>query len=74
MVDWTRKGAGKDGRPKFAMGGRKVTMALSTALTGIFLFLFTTSNKEADVLGYSCASGLTQCVMIECTTGYYTPF
>ncbi|KAJ7818568.1 MFS general substrate transporter [Mycena olivaceomarginata] len=45
---------------KFAMGGRKVTMALSTALTGIFLFLFTTSKTENAVLGYSLASGLTQ--------------
>jgi hypothetical protein len=44
------------------LGGRKVTMALSTLLTGVFLFLFTTSNSPADVLGYSCASGFTQSV------------
>jgi len=58
VVDWTRKNPSG-----FAMGGRKVTLAVSTALTGIFLFLFTTSNKEADVLAYSCASGLTQNAM-----------
>lgn len=38
-------------------------MAVSTLLTGIFLFLFTTSKTEAAVLGYSCASGLTQYVI-----------
>ncbi|GAV98699.1 MFS general substrate transporter [Lentinula edodes] len=55
VVDWTRKN-----KSAFAMGGRKVTMAVSTALTGVFLFLFTTSKTTAAVLGYSCASGLTQ--------------
>lgn len=55
VVDWTRKD-----KSAFAMGGRKVTLAISTALTGIFLFLFTTSKTEAAVLGFSCASGLTQ--------------
>ncbi|KAF8139344.1 major facilitator superfamily domain-containing protein [Mycena galopus ATCC 62051] len=54
VVDYTRKNPNK-----FAMGGRKVTMAISTALTGIFLFLFTTSTTENAVLGYSLASGLT---------------
>lgn len=44
------------------LGGRKLTMAVSTLLTGVFLFLFTTSRNAADVLGYSCASGLTQYV------------
>ncbi|KAJ4469856.1 MFS general substrate transporter [Lentinula aciculospora] len=58
VVDWTRKN-----KSAFAMGGRKVTMSVSTALTGIFLFLFTTSNTTAAVLGYSCASGLTQNAM-----------
>ncbi|KAK7458134.1 hypothetical protein VKT23_010042 [Stygiomarasmius scandens] len=58
VVDWTRKNPGK-----FALGGRKLTMALSTALTGIFLYLFTTSKTNAAVLGYSCASGLTQNAM-----------
>ncbi|EIM79402.1 MFS general substrate transporter [Stereum hirsutum FP-91666 SS1] len=62
VVDYTRKDRG-DGKNRFAMGGRKLTMAVSTALTGIFLFLFTTSTKEADVLGFSCASGLTQNAM-----------
>ncbi|KII84380.1 hypothetical protein PLICRDRAFT_117909 [Plicaturopsis crispa FD-325 SS-3] len=60
LVDWTRNPS--KGGAKWAMGGRKWAMALSTALTGIFLFLFTTSKTEAAVLGYSCASGLTQCM------------
>jgi len=42
------------------VGGRKSTMAVSTLLTGVFLFLFTTSQNQAAVLGYSCASSLTQ--------------
>ncbi|KAG7098330.1 hypothetical protein E1B28_000291 [Marasmius oreades] len=58
VVDFTRKNPGK-----FAMGGRKVTMAVSTALTGVFLFLFTTSKSHAAVLGYSCASGFTENAM-----------
>ncbi|KAL9714525.1 hypothetical protein Ac2012v2_002839 [Leucoagaricus gongylophorus] len=45
------------------VGGRKLTMAVSTLLTGVFLFLFTTSQNQAAVLGYSCASGLTQNAM-----------
>jgi len=42
------------------VGGRKLTMAVSTLLSGVFLFLFTTSKNQAAVLGYSCASALTQ--------------
>lgn len=45
------------------VGGRKLTMAVSTLLTGVFLFLFTTSQNQAAVLGYSCASGITQNAM-----------
>ncbi|EKM77975.1 hypothetical protein AGABI1DRAFT_129759 [Agaricus bisporus var. burnettii JB137-S8] len=45
------------------IGGRKLTMTISTLLTGIFLFLFTTSKNQAAVLGWSCASGLTQNAM-----------
>ncbi|KAG6809351.1 hypothetical protein H0H92_000588 [Tricholoma furcatifolium] len=55
VVDWTRGGQGK-----WSVGGRKLAMAVSTALTGIFLFLFTTSKSNAAVLGWSCASGVTQ--------------
>uniref|UniRef100_D8QAY0 Major facilitator superfamily (MFS) profile domain-containing protein n=1 Tax=Schizophyllum commune (strain H4-8 / FGSC 9210) TaxID=578458 RepID=D8QAY0_SCHCM len=44
---------------KFALVGRKLVMALSTLLTGVFLFLFTTSKTDAAVLGFSCASALT---------------
>ncbi|KAL1661256.1 major facilitator superfamily domain-containing protein [Schizophyllum commune] len=50
-------------KTKFSLGGRKLSMAISTLLTGIFLFLFTTSANEAAVLGFSCASGLTQNAM-----------
>lgn len=66
VVDWTRKN-----KSAFAMGGRKVTMAVSTALTGVFLFLFTTSKTTAAVLGYSCASGLTQLVAFCCPLTKY---
>ncbi|KAF5379816.1 hypothetical protein D9615_005781 [Tricholomella constricta] len=58
VVDWTR-----GSKSKWSVGGRKLTMAVSTALTGVFLFLFTTSKSEAAVLGFSCASGLTQNAM-----------
>lgn len=46
------------------LGGRKLTMIVSTLLSGIFLFLFTTSRGAADVLGYSCATSFTQCVSL----------
>jgi hypothetical protein len=58
-VDWTR-----NSQSRWSLGGRKLTMAISTLLTGIFLFLFTTSKSNAAVLGYSCASGLTQFVCL----------
>jgi sugar phosphate permease len=54
MVDWTRKG-------RVSFGGRKFAMALSTTLTGVFLFLFTTAKNQAGVLAYSCVTSLTQC-------------
>ncbi|KAF8512504.1 MFS general substrate transporter [Gautieria morchelliformis] len=56
MVDWTRKG-------RFSFGGRKFAMATSTALTGIFLFLFTTATNQTGVLAYSCVTSLTQNAM-----------
>lgn len=43
--------------------GRKGTMSISTLLTGIFLFLFTTASNNAAVLGYNCATALTQNLM-----------
>ncbi|KAJ8514378.1 hypothetical protein ONZ45_g8085 [Pleurotus djamor] len=58
VVDYTRKS-----QSTFTLGGRKLTMAISTALTGVFLFLFTTSKSQAAVLGLSCASGVTQNAM-----------
>ncbi|KAI0027720.1 major facilitator superfamily domain-containing protein [Vararia minispora EC-137] len=54
LVDWTRKD-----QSRFALGGRKLAMALSTALNGIFLFLFTTATSQSAILGYNCASSLT---------------
>ncbi|KAH8835122.1 MFS general substrate transporter [Flagelloscypha sp. PMI_526] len=62
VVDWTRKSAAGT-KHRFPMGGRKITMAVSTALTGIFLFLFTSSHKSVQVLAFSCASGITQNAM-----------
>ncbi|CCO28638.1 putative MFS-type transporter PB1E7,08c [Rhizoctonia solani AG-1 IB] len=57
MVDWTR------GNGKWSFGGRKFAMAISTCLTGVFLFLFTQAKNEAGVLGFNCASTLTQNAM-----------
>ncbi|CAE6423053.1 unnamed protein product [Rhizoctonia solani] len=57
MVDWTRGGG------KWSFGGRKFAMAISTCLTGVFLFLFTQAKNEAAVLGFNCASALTQNAM-----------
>ncbi|QRW04022.1 major facilitator superfamily transporter [Ceratobasidium sp. AG-Ba] len=57
MVDWTRGGG------KWAFGGRKFAMASATCLTGIFLFLFTQAKNSAGVLGFNCASALTQNAM-----------
>ncbi|KZV77356.1 MFS general substrate transporter [Peniophora sp. CONT] len=54
IVDQTRRS-----QSGFVLGGRKFAMAISTALTGIFLFLFTTASNQAGVLGYNCASALT---------------
>ncbi|VDB95858.1 unnamed protein product [Peniophora sp. CBMAI 1063] len=54
IVDRTRRS-----RSGFVLGGRKYAMALFTALTGVFLFLFTTATNQAGVLGYNCASTLT---------------
>ena len=43
--------------------GRRGTMALFTLLTGLFLFLFTTARTPAAVLGWNCATSLTQNAM-----------
>lgn len=43
--------------------GRRGTMALFTVLTGLFLFLFTTARTPAAVLGWNCATSLTQNAM-----------
>ncbi|KAF8622867.1 hypothetical protein AX15_006707 [Amanita polypyramis BW_CC] len=57
IVDFTRRAG------KVALGGRKFAMAISTALSGIFLFLFTTSKTNAAVLGFSCVTSLTENAM-----------
>ncbi|ELU40770.1 membrane transporter [Rhizoctonia solani AG-1 IA] len=68
MVDWTR------GSGKWSFGGRKFAMAISTCLTGVFLFLFTQAKNEAGVLGFNCASTLTQNAMYGVVSLYaYTP-
>ncbi|KAH0833418.1 MFS general substrate transporter [Lanmaoa asiatica] len=54
VVDLTR------GTGKFTVGGRKFSLAVFTALSSIFMFLFTTSKTQSSVLGYSCANGLVQ--------------
>ncbi|PPQ71063.1 hypothetical protein CVT26_011465 [Gymnopilus dilepis] len=56
VVDWTRRTGG------YSFGGRKLVMAVSTTLTGVFLFLFTTSNSQAAVLGYTCTTAVTSYV------------
>ncbi|KAJ1584779.1 hypothetical protein NDA11_006849 [Ustilago hordei] len=43
--------------------GRRGTMAFFTLLTGLFLFLFTTARTAAAVLGWNCATSLTQNAM-----------
>src|ERR1700742_4357663 len=48
------------GKGRFKIGGRKYSMALATALTGIFLFLFTTAKDAQQTLAYSCVTSLTQ--------------
>ncbi|VDC07272.1 unnamed protein product [Peniophora sp. CBMAI 1063] len=58
IVDQTRRS-----RSGLVLGGRKFAMAVSTALTGVFLFLFTTATNQAGVLGYNCASALTSNAM-----------
>ncbi|KIY46937.1 MFS general substrate transporter [Fistulina hepatica ATCC 64428] len=57
VIDWSRTAG------RFSLGGRKLTMAIATMLTGIFLFLFTTATTEAAVLGYLCSAGVTQTAM-----------
>ncbi|KAI0787248.1 MFS general substrate transporter [Irpex lacteus] len=58
IVDWTR-----GSKSRYAIGGRKLALAVSTLATGLFLFLFTTTTTEAAYLGFSCASSLTQNAM-----------
>ncbi|KAG8212865.1 MFS general substrate transporter [Butyriboletus roseoflavus] len=57
VVDLTR------GTGRFTIGGRKFSLAVFTALSSIFMFLFTTSSTQASVLGFSCANGLVQNAM-----------
>ena len=43
--------------------GRRGTLSISTLLTGVFLFLFTTATTESGILGFNCAASLTQNAM-----------
>ncbi|WFD44734.1 hypothetical protein MPSI1_003404 [Malassezia psittaci] len=43
--------------------GRRWSMAFFTALTGVFLFLFTTAKSSSAVLGWNCAASLVQNAM-----------
>ncbi|WFD21390.1 hypothetical protein MEQU1_000039 [Malassezia equina] len=43
--------------------GRRLTMAFFTCLTGLFLFLFTTARTSDAVLGWNCATSLTENAM-----------
>ena len=43
--------------------GRRGSMAFFTVLTGLFLFLFTTARTPAAILGWNCATSLTQNAM-----------
>ncbi|KAG1777425.1 hypothetical protein EV702DRAFT_1045486 [Suillus placidus] len=54
VVDYTR------GIGRWLIAGRKLALAVSIIMTGLFLFLFTMSRTKPAVLGYSCASSLTQ--------------
>ncbi|EJU02774.1 MFS general substrate transporter, partial [Dacryopinax primogenitus] len=54
LVEW---------KGKWAFGGRKFAMALSTVLSGLFLFLFTTAKTEPAILGWNCATSLTENAM-----------
>ncbi|KAI5123860.1 hypothetical protein M0805_005677 [Coniferiporia weirii] len=70
LVDFTRSAG------KVAIGGRKLALALSTLLTGLFLFLFTISKNQAAYLGFSCASSLTHTTFRNAMYGVlyaYTP-
>jgi len=51
------------GKGRWQFGGRKYSMALATALTGVFLFLFTTAKNANQTLAYSCVTSLTQNAM-----------
>ena len=48
------------GKGRWQIGGRKYSMAVATALTGVFLFLFTTAKDPSQTLAYSCVTSLTQ--------------
>ncbi|KZO91869.1 MFS general substrate transporter [Calocera viscosa TUFC12733] len=54
LVEW---------RSSWAVGGRKFAMAISTLLSGLFLFLFTTAKTEAAILGWNCATSLVENAM-----------
>jgi hypothetical protein len=50
--------------------GRKGTLALSTILTGVFLYASTTALNSAALLGWNCAFNFTSNVMYAVLYGY----
>lgn len=55
---------------EFPRTGRRGAMAIGTLLTGVFLFAFTAAKSEASVLGFNCATALTQNIMYGVLYGY----
>ncbi|KAI9894175.1 MAG: hypothetical protein M1814_004029 [Vezdaea aestivalis] len=53
-----------------AQFGRKGALAVSTALTGVFLFCSTTAKTSNSLLGWNCAYGLMSNVMYAVLYGY----
>lgn len=53
--------------PKF---GRRGALAVSTILTGVFLYCSTTANSSASLLGWQCAYNFTSNIMYAVLYGY----
>jgi len=54
----------------FQFVGRKGTLALSTILTGVFLYASTTALSSAALLGWQCAFNFTSNIMYAVLYGY----
>ncbi|KAL4401362.1 transmembrane transporter [Malassezia pachydermatis] len=51
------------GAVELPYAGRRGSMAIFTLLTGVFLFCFTTARTNSAVLGWNCATSLTENAM-----------